>query len=154
MLTLNPETMKTITGVRAIPDFDYIFRNVTIQQRVATVVTTHNVDEILGLIDFVAKYPQVRYFQIRRISTDTREEEMRPHIDAFEGFYERIKGKYPQISEFEKSPILDINGVKVSFWRTIETSVNSINYFSNGVISDKYFIIEGYLKNRDKYLRE
>lgn len=154
MLTLNPKTMETITGVRAIPDFDYIFQNVIIPQRVATVVTTQNVDEILGLVNFVAKYPQVKYFQIRRISTDTREQEMKPHIEAFEEFYERVKKEFPQIGEFEKSPILDIYGVKTSFWRTVETSVNSLNYFSNGVISDWYFIIEGYLKNRAEYLKE
>ena len=153
LLTLDPETMQKITGVRIIPDFDYIFRNVTIPQRVATVVTTYNVDEILDLIKFISKYPQIRYFQIRRISTDTREEELREHIEIFEEFYERVRKEFPQVGEFEKAPILDIFGVKTCFWRTVATSVNSLNYFSNGVISDEYFIIEGYLKNKDKYLK-
>lgn len=154
LLTQDPETMEKITGVRTIPDFDYIFRNVTIPQRVATVVTTYNVDEVLDLIKFVSRYPQIRYFQIRRISTDTRYEEMREHIEAFEEFYEKVRKKFLQVDEFEKSPILDIFGVRTSFWRTVETSVNSLNYFSNGVISEEYFIIEGYLKNRAKYLKE
>ncbi len=149
MLTLNEETMQEITGVRKIPYFDYIFRNVTIPQRVATVVTTQNVDEILDLIMFVSQYPQIGYFQVRRISTDTREKEMMEHIEAFEKFYERVRKKFPQVDEFERSPILDIYGVKVSFWRTVETSVNSLNYFSNGVLSREYFIIEGYLKNKN-----
>ncbi len=152
LLTLDPEIMEKITGVGIIPDFDYIFRNVKIPQRVATVVTTYNVDEILDLIKFVSKYPQIRYFQVRRISTDTRYDEMKEHIEAFENFYEKIKQKFPQVDEFEKSPILDIYGVRTSFWRTVETTVNSLNYFSNGVISKEYFIIEGYLKYKEKYL--
>lgn len=35
-------------------------------------------------------------------------------------------------------------------WRTVETSVNSINYFTDGTISDEYFIVEGYLKENDE----
>lgn len=38
--------------------------------------------------------------------------------------------------------------MEVVFWRTIKTSVNSLNYFIDGVVSDLYFVVEGYLKNR------
>ena len=38
----------------------------------------------------------------------------------------------------------------VVFWRTIKTSVNSLNYFTDGTVSDEYFVVEGYLKNRKK----
>jgi len=152
LLTLKPEIMKKITGSFGIPDFDYVFRNVTIPQRVTTVVTTHNVDEVLDLIKFVSQYPQIQYFQVRRISTDTRYDAMKPHIDAFEELFEKVKKDFKQIGEYELAPIFDIYGVKTVFWKTVETSVNSLNYFSNGVISDEYFVIEGYLKCKDKYL--
>jgi hypothetical protein len=42
------------------------------------------------------------------------------------------------------------NGTEIIFWRTTETNVNSLNYFTDGVISDEYFIVEGYLKNYHK----
>jgi hypothetical protein len=42
---------------------------------------------------------------------------------------------------------IDIYGKQVNFWRTVETSVNSINYFTDGTISDNYFVVEGYVKN-------
>ena len=61
LLTLNPETMKEMTGIPTIPDFDYIFKNVTIPQRVATVLSNHNEDEILDLVKFVSQYPQINY---------------------------------------------------------------------------------------------
>lgn len=154
LLTLKPETMKKITGVARIPDFNFIFNNVRIQQRVATVITEHNVKEILNLIKFVSKYPQIKYFQIRRISTDTRYREFRKPINLFDELLEKIKKRFKQIGEFELAPIFDIYGVKVVFWKTVETSVNSFNYFSNGVISDEYFIVEGYTKNKNKYIDE
>jgi hypothetical protein len=31
---------------------------------------------------------------------------------------------------------------------TVRTSVNNYNYFTDGTVSDEYFVIEGYLKNR------
>ena len=44
--------------------------------------------------------------------------------------------------------IFNVYGKDVSFWSTVETSVNSLNYFTDGVCSDEYFIVEGYLKNK------
>jgi molybdenum cofactor biosynthesis enzyme MoaA len=153
ILTQRPEIMQKLTGTRVIPDFDYIFNHVTIPQRVATVVTQHNADEILDLIRFVSKYPQVQYFQVRRVSTDTRFEQLKDDIAAFDALLENvIRPHFLQTGEFELAPLFDIHGVEVSFWKTVETTANSLNYFSNGVISDEYFIIEGYNKHRDDFL--
>jgi len=50
----------------------------------------------------------------------------------------------------EYAEIYDVYGQDVVFWRTIKTSANSINYFTDGTISEKYFIIEGYLDQNKK----
>lgn len=149
MLTFNPDTMYKITKSKIIPNFHWIFTNISAPQRVATVFTLQNKDEILNLIKFVSNYPQVKYFQIRRISTDTRYNSLKEHIEAFELFIDEvIKPNFKQIGTYEKSHIFDVYGVPTTIWRTVQTTANSINYFSNGVISKEYFIIEGYKGNR------
>jgi hypothetical protein len=34
-------------------------------------------------------------------------------------------------------------------WRTVGTSVNSLNYFTDGTLSGEYFVIEGYSKQHN-----
>ena len=116
----------------------------------ATVVTPHNMDEVIDLIKYTSRHPQIRYFQVRRISTDTRFEELKEDIASFEVLEKKIKNRFKKIKEYELAPIYDIFGVQTVFWKTIATSANSLNYFSNGVVSDEYFIIEGYLKNKNQ----
>ena len=41
----------------------------------------------------------------------------------------------------------NLYGKEVNFWRTVETTCNSLNYFTDGTCSSEYFIVEGYLKN-------
>jgi molybdenum cofactor biosynthesis enzyme MoaA len=150
LLTLNSETMKKITNRSFIPNFAYLFKNTKPPQRVATVFTKYNAEEIFDLIKFVSNYPQVRYFQIRRISTETRYESLKEHIELFDKFLLDVKSKFEQVGSFELAPKFKIYGVETLFWKTVETSINSLNYFSNGVVSDEYFIIEGYKKNVKK----
>lgn len=152
VLTQKPEIMKQITGVGILPDYSWLFKNIKISQRIATVVTKQNVDELLDLIKFASNYPQIKYFQVRRIATETRYDFLKEHIEVFENLLKKVQKNFKQIDEFEKSPIFDIYGVRTSFWKTVETTVNSLNYFTNGVISDEYFIIEGYLKNKNRFL--
>ncbi len=147
ILTLNHQVMKWITGSSKIPDFNYIFNNVNIPQRVSTVFSKFNSHEIMDIIRFVAKYPQVKYLQLRKISTDTRYDYLKKHMLAFEEFKKDMSRLYTEVGEINKAPIIKVNNLDIVFWKTVETSVNSINYFTNGVISENYFIIEGLLKN-------
>jgi hypothetical protein len=51
-------------------------------------------------------------------------------------------------TEYENAKIIKgVYPIDVVFWETVSTTANSMNYFTNGVISTEYFIIEGYLKN-------
>jgi len=145
LLTRNKETMKAITGSPQLPKLDKIMPAVKARQRIATVVTKQNQYEMLQLINY-ARTLKPDYFQIRRISTDHRYSELREHIIAFDEVKAVIASQFPLVSSYEGAPIYDANGLKVVLWETVRTSANSINYYSNGVISDEYFIIEGYEK--------
>ncbi|MNV37150.1 hypothetical protein D3C71_1286590 [compost metagenome] len=70
--------------------------------------------------------------------------------DVFERLHKQIAENYPLVDTFHGAMIYEIHGMKVSFWRNWNTNINSMNYFSDGTISEDYFIIDGYLKNQAK----
>lgn len=154
VLTLKPDVMWVMTKSNVLPWFDEFIPLVTIPQRMATVVTGDNAGEILELIGYAARFRQIRYFQVRRISTDTRQAKLQKDMYAFDELLERFRRSYKQIGEFATAPVFQVGNINlpVVFWSTVGTTANSINYFSNGVISDEYFIIEGYEKNKGRYL--
>ena len=45
-------------------------------------------------------------------------------------------------------------GKEVCFWRTVKTSIESYNYYTDGTINDEYFVIEGYMRESKNYPRE
>jgi hypothetical protein len=51
---------------------------------------------------------------------------------------------------FAGAEIYQYRGIDVVFWKTTETTSNSLNYFTDGTISDEYFVVEGYLKYMEK----
>jgi molybdenum cofactor biosynthesis enzyme MoaA len=145
---LNPESNKAIMGRSDLPNWDYILTN-TPNSRVSIVVNHYNIDEFKDIIKLAGNYPNVSYVQARRISTDTRQEELSFDIHLYEVLYQMIKREYPKLRDFYAAEIFNIYGVEVCFWRTVQTTVNSINYFTDGTLSGEYFIVEGYKKNRN-----
>lgn len=150
--TLKPEVNKKIMGFSTIPDWDYIIPASGDNVRVSIVLCRYNVDEFDDLIKFISKFKNVRYIQVRRISTDTRYELLEEDITLYERFYEKFseEHKKDRISDFFLAQRYMLYGKEVNFWRTVETSVNSLNYFTDGTCSDEYFIVEGYLKYMQK----
>jgi MoaA/NifB/PqqE/SkfB family radical SAM enzyme len=145
--SLRPDTLHTIMGWTRVPDWDAILK-ATQRPRVSMVLGRYNVDEFLDVVRLVGRHPHVRYMQARRISTDNRQEELRPDLEAYEALHDRIAAEYPKVREFYGAPVYEIEGVEVTFWRTVQTSIGSLNYFTDGTISDEYFVVEGYLRNR------
>jgi len=66
----------------------------TIQSRVAIVVNQFNVGEFENIVKFISDYPNVKYIQARRISTDLRQELMLPHVEIYEELYQRIAPRF------------------------------------------------------------
>lgn len=148
--TLSPITNKMIMGRSDLPDWEEIIP-ATQRPRISVVLNRCNKCEFFPLMRYFTKFPNIRYIQIRRVSTDTRIEELTPDMIAYEEIYTQVKDIFPLKERlWQDAEVYDIYGQDVVFWRTVKTSVNSINYFTSGVISDEYFIVEGYLKHRRK----
>lgn len=142
--TLKMETQKQIWHTPFIPDWDWVIRNTTAKMRIAIVLTRYNVNEVDDIIKFLSAYENVEYVQVRKICTDNRYDLLKEDMELFEEYEKQISEKHPKVKSFETANVYEIHGKEVSFWRTVGTTVNSINYFSNGVLSDDYFVIEGY----------
>lgn len=148
--TLKPSRNKKIMGTEFIPDWDTILGEVG-HCRVSIVVTRHNEHEIDDLIRYCGLFESVQYVQVRRICTDSRESYLIKDVTAYERVYQRLASKKSQIGEFYTAPVHRIHGKDVCFWRTVKTSIDSINYFTDGTISDEYFVIEGYMRESENY---
>lgn len=148
VLSLKPETNRMICGRRDIPKWEAIIP-LTERPRIQIVVNRCNQSEFFDLIRFVKRFPNVPYVQARRISTDTRIDLLQPDIDAFETLYTWVRRIFPLKEKlWGDAETYDIFGVNVNFWRTVKTSVNSYNHFTDGTISPEYFVVEGYLRHR------
>ncbi len=146
--TLDPETNYNIMGRRDIPKWREIIPASGENVRVSIVLNRYNVDEFYSLCKYIAKFPNVRYIQVRRIATDTRLDLLKEDIELYEKFFKKFSRKHEKTGEFFLAEQYELFGKEIVFWRTVETSVNSLNYFTDGTCSDEYFIIEGYLKNK------
>lgn len=146
--TLIPEKNKIIIGKDYIPDWNNIIPESGKNVRISIVLNRYNIDEFDSLINFATSFDNVKYIQIRRISTDTRIELLQEDIDLYERFYNKFSSENVQIGSFYLAQQYILNGKEVNFWRTVETSCNSLNYFTDGTYSDEYFIVEGYLKSQ------
>lgn len=132
-----------------IPEWERIIPLSGPNTRISIVLNRYNVPEIPLIIEFLSSFENVKYIQLRRISTDTRLDLLEKDIELFEEFYNYYSKKWFGIDTFSGAPVYAYKGKEISFWRTVETTTNSINYFTNGVISDEYFIVEGYLKHKN-----
>lgn len=148
--SLLPVTNKMIMGRSDMPDWNTIIPAIE-RPRVSIVLNRCNKYEFWALLRFMAQFPNIRYIQVRRVSTDTRIEELTPDMIAYEEVYTQVRDIFlPRMKLWGDADVFPIYGKDVVFWRTIKTSVNSLNYFTDGTISDEYFVVEGYLKNYDK----
>lgn len=145
--SLDPKINCKIMGSYYIPNWEKILSE-TNNCRVSIVISRFNLHEINNIIKFVSGFKNVKYIQLRRISTDTRLELLAPDIQIFENLYADYCAQYDPIGDFNLAPRFNIYGKEVVFWRTVSTSANSINYFTDGTISDEYFVVEGYLKGQ------
>lgn len=147
--TLDPEANFKILGRRDIPNWDKIIPE-TNNPRVSIVVNEYNVDEFFDVVKYLSKFDNIRYIQARRISTDTRYDLLKPHIDVYEKLFGHVEANHEKIGDFYQAQRYNIYGKEVCFWRTVQTSVNSLNYFTDGTISEAYFVVEGYQNNYQK----
>ena len=134
-----------IAGKGNGPDFSAILRQMRPDSaRIAIVVNRFNVGEVALAIRRFSKYPAVKYIQVRRIATDTRKPELTEDAEIYEQFFGEFSRKHSQVGSFYGAEVFRPFGKYVCFWRTIKTNIGSINYFTDGTISESYFIVDGY----------
>lgn len=150
--SLDPETNWKIMRRRDIPDWDNLIPSVR-NVRVSTVLNRYNKDEIHSLLKYISKFDNVKYIQVRRICTDTREEFLLPDVHAYEEVFEQVKKDFPLVGDFYNAEVFSMYGKEVCFWRTVKTSIESYNYYTDGTINDEYFVIEGYMRESQNYPR-
>jgi hypothetical protein len=141
-----PATTRAILGRSDIPDWDMLLTE-TERPRVQIVVNRYNKTEFWPLLEHIASFPKVRYVQVRRVCSDTREPELTPDIEAHDRLHDEVRQLYPlKKIIYGSAEVYNIYGKEVVFWRTVKTTANSLNYFTDGTVSDQYFIVEGYQK--------
>lgn len=148
--SLNPDTNYTIMRKKEIPDWDTIIPN-TPNCRVSIVLNRHNEHEFDDLLKYISKFDNVKYIQVRRICTDTRETFLIEDVHVYERVFDNIKKQNPVIGHFYNAEIFRLYGKDVCFWRTVKTTIDSFNYYTDGTINDEYFVIEGYMRGAKSY---
>lgn len=148
--SLNPETNWNIMRRRDIPDWDTIIP-ATPNCRVSIVLNRHNEAEFHDLLKYISKFDNVKYIQVRRICTDTRESYLIDDVHVYERVFDEIKAKHPVIGHFYSAEVFELYGKEVCFWRTVKTTIDSFNYYTDGTINDEYFVIEGYMRDAESY---
>lgn len=152
--SLNPDTNELITGSRMIPNFKELDELIKVPYRISIVVNRYNILEIEDMIMEFSKLKNLRYIQLRGIATDNNYDIYKDDIMLFNKLSEYFSKKYPKKREYYTSKIYNIGNVEVSMWKTIDTTINSYNYFTDGVISDNYFIVEGYDRREKEKLKK
>lgn len=146
--SFDPSTNKKIMGRDDIPNWHYILMH-TKHCRVSIVVNRYNRGRVFSILSHIGGYPSIEYIQLRKVSTDTRKDQLQEDQDAYEDLKHVIDTNFPKTYEYYGAQAYHMYGKDVLLWATVETDVNSHNYFTDGTISTEYFIVEGYLSNRD-----
>lgn len=148
--TLDPDTNEKIMGRRDLPNWDTLIPQIP-NVRVSIVLNRYNEHEAPELFKYLAGFNNVKYVQVRRICTDSRESFLLPDVEAYERVAEQIALTHNPVGEFYTAPIYLLHGKEFCFWRTVKTSIDSLNYFTDGTISDEYFVVEGYMRESTNF---
>lgn len=144
------ETNWTIMRRRDIPDWDTIVPE-TPRCRISIVLNRHNEAEFDNLLAYCCSFPNVAYVQVRRICTDTREDYLLPDVEAYERVFRRYDEANDLVGRFYGAEVYRLHGKDVCFWRTVKTTIDSHNYYTDGTINREYFVIEGYMRDSTNF---
>lgn len=150
--SLKPDVNWTIMRRRDLPDWETIIP-ATRNCRVSVVLNRYNEPEFYDLLRYIAKFDNVQYVQVRRICTDTREAYLIEDVDVYERIFKAVQAEYPLVGRFYEAEEFELFGKRVCFWRTVKTTIDSFNYYTDGTINDEYFVIEGYMREAERYPR-
>ncbi|MCI9435488.1 MAG: radical SAM protein [Bacilli bacterium] len=147
---------EAITGNQFIPDFEKLFKKMeseNINIRVSIVVNRYNYKEIPNIILILLKHSKIiKYIQLRKMYKYYGQLENEEKYS-----YEYIKQWVQKNGIFKKkyydSGVYDYNGMEISLWENVFNieNIQSINYFTNGLISDYNLLIPIYEEDMNEY---
>ena len=154
--SFNKNTNRVITGSDLIPNYDDLLNNLEKDKkkcRISIVINKYNYKEIPDIIDKLSKYSNsITYIQLRKIYKYYNKIEQE-EINSFE----YIKNWLLKETKFKKmyyeSKVYDYKGIEISLWENVFDikNIQSINYFTNGLISKNNLLIPIYEEDNNEY---
>lgn len=144
--SFNEDINYEICGLSNIPDWDRIFNEFDRNGkkcRVSIVVNRYNEKEIPDALEKLSKYKCIDYVQLRRVY---KYEGVADEDIYYDRVVDDVKANGEKCGNFFESEIYNYKGVKVSLWSDVfkKESVSSINYFTNGLVSDHNLLVPAY----------
>lgn len=124
--SFRPETYEKMMGHGPVPDLARIVREARIPVKVSCVIDEHNVSE-LG--DFAARCHRVgvRRLVLRRLYGETRN---------------WVLPEWPVVGSFKGNPVMDHEGMEITYWDFDDSRCASINLFPDGTLGTSYLLAE------------
>jgi len=154
--SLKSKTNYKICGVEKIPDWDKLLSIISNNKkscRISVVVNRFNVNEITQILDFFNKYTCIEYIQLRKVYKYKHRKLLEDL--AFNKIKKWVIKNCKLIGNYFESPIYQYNNIKISLWETVfkKESISSINYFTNGLLSNSTLLIPAY-ENKEGEINE
>lgn len=148
--SLNHDVNHAICGVRELPDYDSIFNELhklNKSCRVSIVVNKFNKNEISHILDYISTKKCISYVQLRKIYKYDKQISQ-DDMDSFEYIKNELRTNHELIGNYYESQIFNHQGLQVSLWEDVfkRSSIQSVNYFTNGLISTNTLLIPAYEK--------
>lgn len=143
---LDNEIVKTITGRKNVVSLETILQKTKNRLRISVVVNSYNVKEIPQILEIINKNKEyVDYVQLRRIYSEYENKSYDKHRTAFDDISNWVK-KLEKIGNYYESDIYKYKDISVSLWKSVfkKESLDTLNYFTSGVITDDNLLIRGY----------
>lgn len=148
MNSLVSETSMLIAQESKIPnwcDIFTMFRNNNKSCRVSIVVNKYNYKEIPNILDYLTTFKDILdYVQLRRVYKYYKEDIV--ENKAYNDIKNWVKANCKISGRYFESEVYEYKGIQVSLWDTVfkKESIQSVNYFTNGIVSTNNLLIPAY----------
>jgi MoaA/NifB/PqqE/SkfB family radical SAM enzyme len=123
--SFDPEVYARLMGSRRVPDLAAILQRATIPVKVSCVLNEHNAP---GLPAFLAECRRVgvQRLVVRKLYGETRRWD--------------VLADLPRRGAFRGNPVLDYEGMEVTFWDFDASECRSVNLFADGTLGTSYLL--------------
>ncbi len=150
------ETLYKITNGLTTPAYNKILRELQVPYRISIVVNRYNVDELWNMLQHIASVANenLKYVQMCKISSVRRYEEFELDRRLYDEALHDARRLLVKMCEYEGSVQLGFYSFKhkrmipVSWWTKDTSTMNALNYFTNGIVSYDYWTIESFLQKQ------